>query len=76
MEYGGEVALDYSVMKHQGNGNMMTNLSDMSRLSNTNMLTNNKSEYSAFKVVQPKGPITNNNSSSNSNNNNNTLDYG
>lgn len=47
MEYGGEVALDYSVMKNNGQG--MGNLSELNRLSI-------KSEYSAsaFKVVQPK----------------------
>lgn len=52
MEYGGEVALDYSVMKNQA---------EMSRLSANTVLTNNKSEYSAFKVVQPKASNNNNN---------------
>ena len=61
MEYsGGEVALDYSVMKNQ-----VAALGEMGRLSHT-VLNRDKSEYSAFKVVQPKGPS----------NNNNTLDYG
>lgn len=73
MEYGGEVALDYSVMKNQA-----ATLGEMSRLPNT-VLTSNKNEYSAFKVVQPKTPNNNNNNNNhnmNNNNNNNTLDYG
>lgn len=70
MEYGGEVALDYSVMKNQA-----ANLGEMSRLANT-VLTHNKTEYSAFKVVQPKGSNNNNNNNNNMNNNNNTPDYG
>lgn len=56
MEYGGEVALDYSVMKTQ-----VVVASEMSRLPHP-LMNNNKSEYSAsaFKVVQPKS--SNNNS--------------
>lgn len=54
MEYGGEVALDYSVMK---NNQVMSNLSELNRL-NANTVLSIKSEYSAsaFKVVQPKAP--------------------
>lgn len=58
MEYGGEVALDYSVMKNQ-----VQVVGEMSRLSHSVLTNNNhKSEYSAsaFKVVQPKASNNNN----------------
>lgn len=58
MEYGGEVALDYSVMKNQ-----VATLADMTRLSHavfTNGSSNGGNANSAFKVVQPKA--SNNNS--------------